>query len=550
MYRLLYIFVILTAITACTSSAVKHKLSTAEEMMTERPDSALELIQAIDTSDLRTKSEKALYALLLSQALDKNYIDLTSDSIIAGAVDYYSHSDDRYHDMLSQYYFGRIKYNAGDFPRSLVAMFKAHDIAKELNLNFWIAMTARGIADVYNETYNGADELEYTKIEAQYFHRNEVQPYINHSLLDVSCALCANSKYSDAIDLSYQLIDSAKKYSDITTQYESHRLIGIAQVGLKNYPEAIKHFEYLCSNGFAELNDSLLLGISYANTSNIAKAKEIYNSVGENSNLKYYWLGYEISIRSGMHDTSLGCLRNLDSTLNTQFSSRIRQELASSVVNYYDTSKKLTEANLRATHIRIWLIIICFVVIVLMLSIILFFYSRRIRNIRERNIIIANELQEMFSLMADERKKMNTKLGIAQESIRNVISSKFDIFDKLCQPIFENNNSSLSKKRIADMVNNLISDFTSNPKKISELEEFVNLHSDNLISNFKLDFPTLKEVDYRLFLFNILGFSVNSISLFLGESKITSIYDRKRRIKDKIKKFNGTNREKYLKAIS
>lgn len=152
--------------------------------------------------------------------------------------------------------------------------------------------------------------------------------------------------------------------------------------------------------------------------------------------------------------------------------------------------------------------------------------------------------------MADERKKMNTKLGIAQESIRNIISSKFDIFDKLCQPIFENNNSNLSKKRIADMVNKLISDFTSNSKKISELEDFVNLHSDNLISNFKLDFPTLKEVDYRLFLFNILGFSVNSISLFLGESKITPIYDRKRRIKDKIKKFNGANREKYLKAIS
>ena len=47
------------------------------------------LLEGIDKSELTSKELEAKYALLLSQALDKNFIDLQSDSIIAPAVNYY-----------------------------------------------------------------------------------------------------------------------------------------------------------------------------------------------------------------------------------------------------------------------------------------------------------------------------------------------------------------------------------------------------------------------------------------------------------------------------
>ena len=67
-------------------------LQKAEAFMNDRPDSALTLIQTIDKETLTSKELRARHALLISQAFDKNYIDLQSDSIIAPAVKFFEKS--------------------------------------------------------------------------------------------------------------------------------------------------------------------------------------------------------------------------------------------------------------------------------------------------------------------------------------------------------------------------------------------------------------------------------------------------------------------------
>ena len=47
----------------------------------------------------------------LSEALDKNYIDIESDSLIRGAVDYYDTHNDRHSAMLAWYYEGLVLKN-------------------------------------------------------------------------------------------------------------------------------------------------------------------------------------------------------------------------------------------------------------------------------------------------------------------------------------------------------------------------------------------------------------------------------------------------------
>lgn len=83
-------------------------------------------------------------------------------------------------------------------------------------------------------------------------------------------------------------------------------------------------------------------------------------------------------------------------------------------------------------------------------------------------------------------------------------------------------------------------------KKIENLERMVDKNCDNVISDLKKDLPGLKEADYNLFLYSILGFSTSTIALFLKEEKLTSVYERKRRLKDKIKQLNSIHRDNYL----
>ena len=60
-------------------------LDSADALMTEHPDSALSLIEKIDTVGL-DEEHFARYALLLTKAQDKNYIDPADDRLILKAV--------------------------------------------------------------------------------------------------------------------------------------------------------------------------------------------------------------------------------------------------------------------------------------------------------------------------------------------------------------------------------------------------------------------------------------------------------------------------------
>ena len=65
-------------------------LSRVEACMELFPDSALSLLSQIDCPECLRGQQRADYALLLTQALDKNYLDnLQSDSLIMIAVEYY-----------------------------------------------------------------------------------------------------------------------------------------------------------------------------------------------------------------------------------------------------------------------------------------------------------------------------------------------------------------------------------------------------------------------------------------------------------------------------
>ena len=118
---------------SCTWIKTKHVLTTAETLMADCPDSALSILIDIDSSVLRTRPMQAKHALLLSMALDKNYIDIADDSIISIAYNYYQNHPTKREKMLYFYYSGVVKQNAGNTIRAAIDFNQALSLAKELN---------------------------------------------------------------------------------------------------------------------------------------------------------------------------------------------------------------------------------------------------------------------------------------------------------------------------------------------------------------------------------------------------------------------------------
>ena len=158
------------AVMSCVDdSAVVTELDWAEAVMEEHPDSALALLDTLDRSRLRTRGAKARHALLYSQALDKNWIDLSTDSIIKPAVRYYARHgspDDR---LKAQYYLGRIYQNAGDNESAMRCFVNAEGYASKCDdtkmaCRLYTAMTA-----IYYSVYQFESALSASINAAEYY---------------------------------------------------------------------------------------------------------------------------------------------------------------------------------------------------------------------------------------------------------------------------------------------------------------------------------------------------------------------------------------------
>ena len=94
--------------TGCFNREQSPRLSEAEKLMQNNPDSALAILQKLKPEG--SQAEQARYALLYSEALEKKQMKVTDDSLIRQAWQYYKHyPKDLRHQCQTLYYWGRIK---------------------------------------------------------------------------------------------------------------------------------------------------------------------------------------------------------------------------------------------------------------------------------------------------------------------------------------------------------------------------------------------------------------------------------------------------------
>ena len=83
---LVYVLCAATLVISCIDNQIDLVLTSAEMSLSDNPKSSLEVLELLDNQTLKTREQKARYALLYSMALEKNYIDIKTDTIIAPAV--------------------------------------------------------------------------------------------------------------------------------------------------------------------------------------------------------------------------------------------------------------------------------------------------------------------------------------------------------------------------------------------------------------------------------------------------------------------------------
>ena len=540
-YILLPLLSLLVWSCSCQPSGINATLAEAERLMDARPDSALTLVESVDPSAIHSRSTRALHALLLTQAQFKNYIDVPNDSLISIAVDYYDENEDSHYSMLAHHYCGAINSHMNKYSKGLMHLLKAHNYAVMLDDKFWIAITARELSYVYRETYNAYESQRFAEISLENFRYTRKQSHIDYATLDFAGSCITVGDYKQAISILRGLIESSNKGEDLELNLEARRTLGLAYLNSKDYAEARPCYEDICKmpSNIVELSDSLYLLLSYLRLKDMSSALNLSSKCSDLSDGLGNWMQYEIYEALDSLPQAMATLKRMDSESDSILRYMLTRNVSGTLIDYYNYQKDLQEAKLRTSRVIMWCIGLIGLLLGLLGISIFQRYRKKQKDIINRNVEIAENLREMISIRDRE----------SQKKIHSLLADRFEVFDEMMKVMYEDGDSERSKKRISEMINMLVKDFSRNKKKISELESYADRYYDNIMTSFRTDFPKLVEADYLFFLYSIFGFSNASMALFLHEDDPDAIYGRRKRMKNRLRNSESANKEKYLSVL-
>lgn len=520
------------------SGSVREELQLAEALMSERPDSSLQIIYGIDTLALKSQKDIALYSLLRTQAEDKNYIDTKDVRIIRRAADFYSKGKDEYHKMLSYFYLARIEQNAGDYSKAIVELMKAEAAGLDIEDYFYLGRIYSTFSDIYNRVYSNVESLKYARKAYDNFLKSGREDYADWEIVDIWRAYNNGRDYIPAIKYAHEIVELAENKDDKLLLCEGLRSLGMSNLGGGYYHEAVNAYSRLlqeCPNN-VETNDYRNLGVAYVGTSQLDSAMHYMNYVISRDTTES-WLSFEVNKALGNLPEALRAMEREHEYQSDILKKVLNQNVTDAVIAYNEFEQGQKEEQLAFERKSKILSISILILVALLLITILFYRIKSYRRKVEDTLSLATELQYSLS----DIKERNANL---QSAIDVLYGQSFRAIDELCSECYTEKNEAVIVKKVRTIVRGLKDD----RKTIEKLECFVNNYSSNVMQRFRADFPDLRDIDYRSFLYLATGFSLRTISVFV-DVELGALYSRKTRLKNKINKGNSLYKEEYLEMI-
>lgn len=500
--------VIVAVIVICTAcahdTATGSLMDKAEVLMYDNPDSSLVILRDIDTEELGNRRERARYALLMSMALDKNYIDTTTFDVIQPAIDYYYTNGTPDERLRTLYYQGRIYLNRNDFDNAMKLFLKAGDLDHSLTdtLTYANLLVAQG--SMFYSSYQ-IDEYVANNLKAAHMYgaldnrRKQCRSYLRaldgaiikedrhcaDSILNLIGALEADTPAGD------DLLSKARLMYEV--RFDS---IGLTR-GLLDSIASLPHIDD---------ETKLDLSIGYLKLHEPWKAKSHFDRIDASgpigSSIKYMSVKPDILESNGEYDEAFGALKQY-MTVCEKYNSRIYSQ-KTTVARERHTAEVENLSRVRSKD-RLIMLSFCALMLAVILCMIIYYkyHVGKINRIfseneRHRLQLENDNLQKEKSVL--ELKKHNAELECEKET---VIAENFRLRISQLEDERERLNKVIERaeqpKPIADVIQErlnmlnclyaaLISDSESNFRQYDKLIHKIIEDKDSFMETTRLAF--------------------------------------------------------------
>ena len=330
-------------ITGCRKQyPVEEKLLQAETVMNEHPDSALNLLKGIAQPELQTQAHHARYALLYSQALDKNYIDLTSDSLISIAVDYYKDRDDVRAKFFSFYYLGRIYTNANNPTQATLAYMEAEQLVDELGDDYATGLLYNQMGTIYRDYYDFPKALESYRLSTEHYHKADKPLHKFYGMLSQSAIYKTMGKEIDSYYILYNTLTEARKnnYPSIVRSCLGE-LITLC-LKMNKQEEAVSFYNDLINHySIAQMNSSFYASLSLlmAREKNFEKTRLYMNEAWkrtrtQSDSINLYYIKAQVEQLSSSYQEAYSDLKQSITLQNRSVREALQQPILTTQLDF------------------------------------------------------------------------------------------------------------------------------------------------------------------------------------------------------------------------
>ncbi len=574
----------ITALTvsSCGDRESVRKMDTADAVMWTRPDSALAVLESIDTLDLRTEKRRARYSLLYTMALTRNHRDILDLRVISPAASYYERhgsNDDR---MKMYFYLGVAQYDTGDPESAIASYIRAKEYSSRSDNLVFRGIISSSISDVYLLNHNNSESISYCMEACDYFAqaKDTFRLWNTTGLLanrysNIASWTKADSLYSifflqpvrDSSIYAMQLLNLS--WNNIfKPDSDPRKSIDLFKTATGEYG-AIPSITDYCVYAYAleKVGD-------HSAADDIIRQLE---SLEESSSVLRTWK-YRVAKHRGDYKEALA---NFEQSINERDSEVLKtvdQSVALAQSDYYENKSLLIDKDLRLQRQMKWMIFLAGLMVV---ASVLGVYSKRKRKWMCR-------LEEMSSINDEVKQRLNESLLCEVEHLRRIESLSaanqsaekeiLDLSEKLsdtegkeqtlmtlrakyvqankrlyaqlnllCRQYLESSQSRKGKDRIYDEVKNILSILEESNQ--NELESMLDDSLDGIMTKLRAAMPDSTEKDFRFITFLILGFDTKTIARMMDYS-VSTVYTKRYNLKDRISKLDGDAKELFSEYIS